>query len=207
MMAVYRPQRKTISTQTEINTLTFIEILNINKQKQAHTKSTAVQAVRYQGDLSYLYKRYGVHIADFGQSVNPAKIKREFEIFDVEQKNKRIFQFEQRGPMPGSKVKVHEHNTFNNQDIEEKDDDFHFVHVIHEATLNTAKLNDSHDHLQMPSIHVRSPKTHISVDASQSTGTLHYQNPPSDHEGDGENSQLLTEIDKIVRETRRDFKN
>jgi len=38
---------KTAITQTDIDTNTFIEILNINAKKHENLKSIAVQAVRY----------------------------------------------------------------------------------------------------------------------------------------------------------------
>lgn len=86
----------TQATQTTIDTQTFINILNINMQK-AGVASVATQAIRYQGDLSYLTKRYGIHKFDFGQTVGPEQIKREFALFEIELKNKRIFAGQPRG--------------------------------------------------------------------------------------------------------------
>ena len=53
--------------------------------------SVGIQATRYQGDLSYLTKKYGIHKFDHGQSVTPEQIQRDFALFEVELKNKRIF--------------------------------------------------------------------------------------------------------------------
>jgi hypothetical protein len=86
----------TQATQTTIDTQTFINILNINLQR-AGTASVATQAIRYQGDLSYLTKRYGIHKFDFGQTVAPEQIQREFALFEIELKNKRIFAGQPRG--------------------------------------------------------------------------------------------------------------
>ena len=86
----------TQATQTTIDTQTFINILNINLQR-AGTASVATQAIRYQGDLSYLTKRYGIHKFDFGQTVAPEQIQREFALFEIELKSKRIFAGQPRG--------------------------------------------------------------------------------------------------------------
>ena len=64
--------------QTEVTTQTFIDILNINRAKHANSVSTAVQATRLKGDMSYLEKKKGIHIHDFGQNVHPQLIHREF---------------------------------------------------------------------------------------------------------------------------------
>lgn len=53
--------------------------------------SVGTQATRYHGDLSYLTKKYGVHKFDHGQSVTPEQIARDFALFEVELRNKRIF--------------------------------------------------------------------------------------------------------------------
>ena len=50
-----------------IDTSTFLDLL---KTKEKDQKETSTQCERYQGDLSYLYKQYGKHIFDFGQSVD-----------------------------------------------------------------------------------------------------------------------------------------
>ena len=65
--------------------------------QKAGVASVATQAIRYQGDLSYLTKRYGIHKFDFGQTVAPELIKREFALFEIELKNKRIFAGQPRG--------------------------------------------------------------------------------------------------------------
>ena len=52
--------------------------------------STGTQVKRYPGDDDFKYKIQGKHVFDFGCGVTPEKIKKGFEIFDIEMKNQRI---------------------------------------------------------------------------------------------------------------------
>lgn len=76
--------------QTIIDTETFVQILEINEQKN-DVASVGTQVLRYEGDMDYLTKKYGLHKSDFCQSVDPDQIKHEFALFDIELKNKRLF--------------------------------------------------------------------------------------------------------------------
>ena len=75
-------------TQTTIDTSTFLSLLS-RQQKERHDSGT--QCERYQGDLSYLYKQYGKHKFDFGQSVEEADISRCQQLIAQHEKNRRVF--------------------------------------------------------------------------------------------------------------------
>lgn len=84
--------KSTIGCQTTIDTQTFINILNINKQK-ANVKESGVQVRRYKGDNSYLYKKKGLDIFDFGQNVDSNIIAREYQLLHEEIKAKRVLNY------------------------------------------------------------------------------------------------------------------
>lgn len=53
-------------------------------------KDEGIQCHRFLGDDSYLFKQYGRHIFDFGETVNEAMIKREYQLLELEEKSKRV---------------------------------------------------------------------------------------------------------------------
>ena len=73
--------------------MTFINILNINNMRMQNSKSVAIQATRY-NDKN---RKYGLHIQDFGQTVDPENIKRAFALLEIELKNKRVLTCEAVG--------------------------------------------------------------------------------------------------------------